>query len=79
MTDQSIISKLTDVLMFLNPDLDRHAAFARATRIIDFTRRGDLGMEGYTPEYVGKLFAGALTGARRAQGKFPRDVGTGEE
>jgi len=61
---RSAMSALTDALVVLNPDLTRHQAFARATRIIDYAcRRGEL----RGPDYAGQLFAAAVRSDKRVR------------
>ena len=57
---ESVTSKLTDVLLWLNPHLRRHGAYARATRILRYSGHYK------TAWYAGRLFTSALFGAKRA-------------
>lgn len=58
---ESVTSKLTDVLVALNPHLTRHQAYARASRILRYSTRGppSAGI------YAGRLFSSALYGTKR--------------
>lgn len=58
---ESVASELTDVLPALNPDLTRHQAYARASRILRYSTRGapSAGID------AGRLFSSALYGTKR--------------